>query len=143
MTKNGAKEFGKAQVSSVVSTTADFLATAVVYEITEHVVASTAVGAMTGGLVNCTTNYRWTFKGTTRTKRAIAWRYALVWLGSIILNTSGTEWGVKLLKAFCEMTERGLTPTLTQVLAVKACIAVAVAVTWNFFMQKYYVYRKK
>ena len=142
MAVKGAKEFGKAQVSSLFSTAFDFLVTAVMYEITDHVVLSTAVGAVTGGVVNCTTNYRWTFKGTVRSKRAIAWRYALVWLGSIVLNTSGTEWGVKLWKALTDGSESGMPAGITCVLFVKAVVSIFVAIFWNFMMQKYYVYKR-
>ena len=142
MTKTGAKEFGKAQVSSAFSTAVDFLGTAVVYELTEHVVLSTAIGAVMGGVANCTTNYRWTFKGTTRSKRGVAWRYMLVWIGSIVLNTSGTESGVKSLLAVYESFDIVIHPTLAHVLGVKAFVAAIVAVFWNFLMQKYYVYRK-
>ncbi|MGN0233034.1 MAG: GtrA family protein [Bacteroidaceae bacterium] len=135
------KEFGKAQVSSLFSTAFDFLVTAMIYEITKHVVISTATGAISGGIVNCITNYCWTFRGTTRTKRAIAWSYALVWTGSFVLNTSGTEWGVKSWKAFCD-TNTEMPVGITCVLIVKAVVGILVAVFWNFMMQKYYVYKR-
>lgn len=135
MAKNGVKEFGKAQVSSAISTACDFMVTAILYELLHHVVASTAGGAIVGGICNCIINYRWTFHGTRRSKRGVVWRYLIVWCGSVILNTLGTEYGVKLLDVW-------LNQNLAIVLSAKAIIAVAVAVTWNFFMQKYYVYRK-
>lgn len=139
----GVKQFGMAQMSSLVSTACDFLVTAAVFALTEHVVGSTAAGAVMGGAVNCAINYRWTFSGTTRTKRGVMWRYSLVWLGSVALNTTGTEWGVKLTHLLWAALGDGLGRSLTTVLAVKAVVALTTAVAWNFTMQKYYVYRKK
>ena len=135
MANKTAIEFGKAQVSSVISTACDFCTTAVLYELLRHVVASTAGGAIVGGIVNCVINYRWTFQGTSRTKRGVFWRYAMVWIGSVVLNTVGTEYGVKLLDLW-------LSQNLGSVLLVKAVIAILVAVFWNFTLQKYYVYKK-
>lgn len=141
--KNGVKEFGKAQVSSLVSTACDFIMTALIFELTRHVVGSTMAGAVTGGIVNCIINYLWTFRGTHRSKRGIFWRYIIVWIGSIVLNTTGTEYGVKGVALLGDALEVNLSQTLGILLIVKAIVAVVVAVCWNFFMQKYYVYPKK
>lgn len=143
MSKNGAIEFGKAQVSSFVSTVCDFMVTAMAYSCTHHVVCSNVCGALTGGAANCAINYKWTFHGTTRSKRAVVWRYVLVWICSVMLNTAGTEYGVKALKYAYSMTQSANTVGVTGVLTVKAIVAVLVAVFWNFLMQKYYVYRKQ
>lgn len=140
MNRQGALEFGKAQISSIVSTMADFIMTAMVFSITKHVVFSTATGAVTGGITNCIINYNWTFSGTTRSKKSIAFRYTLVWIGSVILNTAGTEWGVRAVQALTHNIDRET--GLTLVLLVKAFIAILVAVFWNYLMQKYYVYKK-
>ena len=126
----------------MISTFADFVMTATIFSIAAHVVLSTAAGAVTGGVVNCIINYRWTFNGTTRSKRSVALRYALVWIGSVILNTAGTEWGVKAVNALCGNGAGHTQTQLTLVLTVKAATAVLVAVFWNFLMQKHYVYRK-
>lgn len=138
MGKNGVKEFSKAQVSSLVSTFCDFLSTAGVFSLTHHVVASTACGAFVGGAVNCAVNYCWTFKGTCRTKKGVVCRYIVVWLGSLALNTGGTEWGVKLVRYSGLWADQNLGLVMT----VKAVVAVLVAVMWNFTIQKYYVYKK-
>lgn len=138
MGRNGVKEFSKAQVSSLLSTFCDFVATAGVFSLTHHVVASTALGAFTGGAVNCSINYCWTFKGTCRTKKGVLCRYVAVWLGSVMFNTAGTEWGVKLVRCSGLWTDQNL----GLVMMVKAIVAVVVAVAWNFTTQKYYVYKK-
>lgn len=137
------KEFSKAQVSSLISTACDFMTTAVLFKLLEHVVISTASGAVVGGMVNCIINYTWTFKGSKRGKKGVVWRYALVWLGSIVLNTAGTEYGVKLVELLGNHLGNGWSQNLSLVLIVKAVVAIAVGVFWNFTMQKYFVYKKK
>lgn len=142
MTKGVVKEFGKAQVSSIVSTACDFTVTAVVFKIVEHVVLSTASGAVAGGMVNCIINYLWTFKGSQRSKTGVAMRFFMVWMGSVLLNTFGTEYGVKAVTHVSAMMGNGCGQSLPIVLAVKATVAIAVAVFWNFTLQKFYVYKK-
>ncbi|MCM1079551.1 MAG: GtrA family protein [Bacteroidales bacterium] len=138
MGRNGVKEFSKAQVSSLLSTFCDFISTAGLFSLTRHVVASTAFGAFVGGAVNCAVNYYWTFRGTCRTKKGVVCRYVVVWLGSMALNTAGTEWGVRLVRYSGLWTDQDL----GLVMMVKAVVAVIVAVAWNFTIQKYYVYKK-
>lgn len=135
------KEFSKAQVSSLVSTGCDFVTTAAVFQMIHHVVASTASGAIVGGIVNCVINYVWTFRGSHRSKRSVMFRYLLVWTGSVLLNTAGTEWGVKAIQYASAWLGGGWQQNLSMVLVTKAVVAVMVAVFWNFTMQKYYVYR--
>lgn len=143
MTKGLLKEFSKAQVSSLVSTGCDFMVTAMVFLLTDHVVISTASGAFAGGAINCSINYTWTFNGSRRSKMGVAWRYVLVWMGSMLLNTFGTEYGVKTVEHISAQMGSACAQSLTMVMAVKAVVAVAVAVFWNFTMQKYFVYRKQ
>lgn len=129
-------EFCKAQVSSVISTACDFFVTALMFILLHHVVMSTAAGAITGGVVNCIINYFWTFRGTSRSKRGVVGRYFIVWIVSILLNTYGTEIAIKIMSYWYDVN-------LTLVMVMKAVVAILVAVCWNFFMQKYYVYKKK
>lgn len=133
--KKGLIELCKAQVSASLATLSDFLTTAVVFQLSRHVMGSTAAGAILGGIINCCINYRWTFQGTGRTKKSIFWRYLLVWIGSILLNTFGTDYAVRLCEGFTDSN------TLI-VIICKAIVAIIVALGWNFVMQKYYVFKK-
>ena len=127
------KRFGKAQVSAAVATGCDFLTSYVAYTLLRHVAIGTAMGAVTGGIVNCTINYLWTFRGTPRSKRSVVWRYILVWLGSVVLNTVGTEFAVKLCTLWTNTS-------VSLAMTAKAVVAIVVGVAWNYTMQRRFVY---
>ena len=99
---------------------------------------STFLGALTGGVVNCVINYRWTFKSQETSKRRIALRYSLVWAGSILLNTLGNVLVISIIEGFGS----GERASLQLVMIVKTIIAILVAVFWNYTMQKCYVFKK-
>lgn len=132
--KKGIIELCKAQVSAGFATLSDFLTTAFVFQLSRQVMASTAAGAVVGGILNCCINYRWVFKGTQRSMTAVALRYILVWIGSILLNTFGTDYAVTLCGEW-------FSKELTAVIICKAIVAIAVALGWNFTMQKYFVFK--
>lgn len=119
-----------AQCSALVATCFDFLLTIVLARFAYMWYAyATLLGAIFGGIVNCCINYRWVFHAFGLKKKYIALRYLIVWMGSIALNTWGTyrltEWlGINFV-------------------AVKAIVAVAVAVLWNYQMQRYFVFKKQ
>lgn len=131
------KQFGKAQISSAFATLGDFSFAAVLFHfLHQGEGVSTFFGALLGGLVNCCINYRWTFRGCGQRYRTVFFRYALVWSGSIFLNTWGTVLGMKVVKEY-------IPDGLDIFMSVKALVAVVVAVLWNFNMQKYFVYKNK
>lgn len=117
------------------STACDFLTTAAVFQMVNHVMVSTASGAIVGGITNCCINYRWTFPGTHNSKKSIAWRYFIVWIGSILLNTGGTE-----LLTRCIAYHNEYSTTTAILLIAKALVAITVAIAWNYTMQKRFVY---
>lgn len=130
------RTFGKAQASAVIATACDFATTAIIFRLTRLVAVSTAAGAVAGGIVNCCVNYLWTFTASRRSKCGIAWRYLVVWAGSLLLNTFGTECLVGIIAdTTCIMSDT------TMVLVAKAAVAVTVAVGWNYTMQRWFVYR--
>lgn len=130
-------EFCKAQISSLTATLVDFAVTALLFRFCGvYYVWSTFLGSVTGGVVNCVVNYKWTFNGNGQSKRRVAIRYCLVWGGSIVLNTWGTAIGARILSGKSDIE-------LDSVLLSKVIVAVLVAVLWNFLMQKYFVYKKR
>lgn len=131
------KQFLEAQTSSVLSTILDFIVTAVLvkYAGVWYVIAN-ALGAISGGSINCVINYNWAFRGTEQRKRTIFYRYLMVWAGSIFFNTVGTT-GVANI-----MSHDGTPKGLNVVMIAKIITAVIVAFFWNYPMQKKFVYKR-
>ena len=126
----------RAQFSSGCASLFDFVVTALMFRYTgSNYVVCTIVGAVAGGILNCGINYRWTFGGTGKSKKSIAWRYVVVWIGSILFNM----WGVTLLVWLA--TPAGCPVQLTTLMYSKIAVAVIVALSWNFTMQKRWVYK--
>lgn len=120
--------FCKAQCSAMVATGCDFSLTILLARFCHMWYANaTLLGAVFGGLVNCCINYRWVFHAFGMKKKYVALRYVVVWLGSIVLNTAGTYQFTEIL---------GI-----NFVAVKAMVAVMVAVLWNYQMQKHFVFK--
>lgn len=125
--KRGILTFAKAQCSASVATAADFALTIVLAKLCRVWYAdATLIGAIFGGMVNCSINYRWVFHAIGMKKKYVALRYIIVWTGSIVLNTLGTY---KLTEA-----------TGIDFVISKAVVAVAVAVLWNYQMQRVFVF---
>ena len=62
-------------------------------------------------------------------KKIIAMRYFFVWTGSIVLNTLGTFLLTELSGVYF--------------IIIKALVAIVVAVSWNYQMQRIYVFKKR
>lgn len=122
--------FLKAQGSAILATACDYFMRVLLDKIIgiDYRLA-TFLGALTGGIVNCSVNYRWVFDGKDQRKRDIAFRYLVIWAGSVFLNTAGTTFFKEVvgMKAYFAMT-------FTSVL---------VAIGWNYGMQRFFVFRKK
>ena len=112
------------------ATLTDFGVSILLYEVFGvWYVAATFIGAVTGGIVNCMLNYRWVFGSDGQKKRYVALKYLLVWTGSILLNTAGTYVLTELSGHYFVIA--------------KAIVSVAVALLWNYQMQRFFVYRNK
>lgn len=122
--------FCKAQCSAWLASIVDFGVTLILV----HVFGiwygySTFIGAMSGGIANCSINYKWVFHAFEMKKKYIAMRYVIVWIGSILLNTYGTY-------LLTEMS--GLNFVIS-----KVAVAVMVAILWNYQMQYRFVFIQK
>ncbi len=120
--------FSKAQCSALIATACDYAMRVVMDKIlgVDYLVA-TFLGAVTGGIVNCCINYRFVFSGNDARKRDVAWRYFVIWSGSILLNTAGTGFFKEIIgiKVYYSMF-------ITSAL---------VAVFWNYMMQRVFVFK--
>lgn len=128
--KNAVITFGKAQISAWIASFVDFAVTIILAQFAELWYGySTFIGALMGGITNCIINYKWVFHPDSINKRYMAARYMMVWTGSILLNTFGT----------LALTEA----TGVSFIIVKAAVAIAVAVLWNYQMQRLFVFNAK
>ncbi len=89
-------------------------------------VPATAVGAAVGGLTNFVLGRRWIFHAATGGLAPQALRYAIVSVGSLVLNSVGVHVAIGPLG-------------LRYVLA-RCIVAVLVGVGWNFPLHRYFVF---
>lgn len=126
--KSGTKEFLSAQVAAFIGTTVDFGVVIFLTEIFEiWYVVSNATGAMCGAITNFFLGRNWVFSSTEKKISHQAFRYFLVATGSMILNTLG----VYLLTEY----------TSLNYIYSKVIVAVFIAFTFNFLLQKHFVFK--
>lgn len=101
---------------------------------------SVAVGAIIGGVVNCCINYRFTFQATGQNVKAVAVKYFMVWIGSLLLNMYGTTFGAHALSKWEFLHHLGFTENGIFAAATLA-VSLIVSLAWNFVLQRNFVYR--
>ena len=83
--------FGKAELTASIASIVDFgLAFFLSDIIGIYYGLANALGVMSGGITNCTLNYRYVFGYSKRKKKSVAWRYFIIWALSWTLNSGGT-----------------------------------------------------
>ena len=89
-----------------------------------------AIGAGSGGIVNFFAGRSWIFRAQSGSAGSVggqALRYALVSVTSLLLNGIGEH----VLAGILHL----------QYVAARVCVALVVSVTWNFPMQRRFVFR--
>lgn len=134
--------FIRAQVSSQLASIADMLITIFLTSLFGiYYVIGTFVGAVCGGIVNCAINYKWTFKSDEVRKRYIVIKYAIIWVGSILLNT----WGTYLLTEFLDHSNwvNNHFSAISEYMYIfaKLFVSLMVGFIWNYNLQRIFVYR--
>ena len=120
--------FIKAQISSLVSTLADFLVTRLFTEtLCLWYLFSSISGTITGGVVNFLLGRYWTFKVLKENKLVQAQKYLIIWIGSLLLNTSGVYLFTEVL---------GFHYMISKIL-----VSISVGVFFNFYFQKTFVFK--
>jgi putative flippase GtrA len=120
--------FWKAQVSSLLSTLADFLFTLFFAEaLGIWYLASSFMGMITGGCVNFLIGRNWVFKAEKNESFVQAKRYIVVWAGSLSLNTLGIYLFTDVFRVYY--------------LVSKLLITVWVGVFFNFYLQRSFVFK--
>lgn len=120
--------FLKAQSSSVISTSADFLLTVLLTQIMGlWYIISSGLGTLIGGIINFSLGRNWVFRSATKGLYAQVFSYATVWMASMLLNTIG----VYSLAEFLNFSY----------IISKSITAVLVGVFFNYYFQKSLVFK--
>ena len=153
--KGGIFMFLRAQLSSQMGTwvdnivafalkkTLDIFKTKVIYLFghgIESYVFATVIGQICGGIFGCIMHYRWTFKTMELKFRYILLRFALVWLGSLALNTFFTYKLTELLRSQPFLVNMLKHNSDDVFIVVKLAVAVIVGVVYNYWMYRFFVY---
>lgn len=104
--------------------------------------ASTAIGALVGGIINCVLNYRFTFHANNCPWKAVMVKYAIVWIGSLLLNSFGTELLYYGLMHWPWLEAIGFKPD-GYFAAARLTVSGVVSLGWNFVLQKNFVYQNR
>ena len=134
--------FHRSGVSSQTSGLTDFVVSFVMFKwlfLTPMI--SAAIGAIAGGIVNFLLNYRFTFRVDDCPWKALVAKYAFVWVGSLVLNASGTQFIYWLLCRWHLLETIGFKPD-GYFTAARLIVAIIVSLGFNFTLQRYFVYRK-
>jgi putative flippase GtrA len=119
--------FVKAQASSFIASTFDFLTTVVCKEFFYlWYVTATLLGTIVGGALNFVLGRVWVFDGKEKGIPQQVLKYLVVWGGNSILNTSGV---------FFVTHYTGLSYIISKVL-----VSISVGVSYNYFLQKKFVF---
>jgi GtrA-like protein len=127
--------FTKAQLAALLATGVDFLVTFVLLRwagiplvgASGRVTFYGATGTLCGGLTHFTVSRHWVFNAREKKWMAQVNRYVLVWIGNLALNAAG----LYLLSRYT-----GMQPMLAKVVT-----ATAVAVCYNYILQKRFVFK--
>lgn len=100
---------------------------------------ATAIGAIAGGALNCAINYKFTFHAEGCPWVAVIIKYAMVWTGSLLLNSFGTDWLNSVFERWTLLATLGFT-SKGCFAAARGIVSLAVSLFWNFLLQRYFVY---
>lgn len=143
MKRNNILTFLKALFSSQLASLVDICVTFVLANIFGlYYVYSTAIGSVSGGVFNCVVNYEWTFRRSGCSKVSVAVKYLIVWLGSIFFNTFGTYLLTELLNTTRFVQNMAGFLSVNMFMVPKITVAVLVGIFWNYYLQKYFVFRR-
>lgn len=101
---------------------------------------SVAAGAFCGGVINCIINYKFTFRAEGCDWRAVVFKYAIVWCGSLLLNSYGTDYMYAWTSSWQWPVALGIA-TGVIFIATRLFVSLMVSWFWNFALQRYVVYR--
>lgn len=101
---------------------------------------ATLCGAVAGGVTNCVINYKFTFHAADCPWKAVAVKYVLVWVGSVVFNALGTELFYRLALHWDWLISQGATEDAIFA-GCRLFVSLVVSLAWNFLLQRNFVYR--
>lgn len=120
--------FFRSQLSAFLATLIDFIIVILLTEVFYiWYVLSNAIGAFIGTVVSFTLGRYWVFSAQEKRMDVQAFRYALVSIGSLVLNTSGVY-----------LITEGF--QVNYVLS-KVIVSLFVGIGFNFLLHKYFVFK--
>ncbi len=120
--------FFKANLSSSIASFIDYLITIFLVSFFKvDVVIASASGTVCGGIANYVMGRHWVFDAKHHKIHHQAFRYGLVWVGNLILNTGGVYLFVNVLKVHYVIS--------------KAFVSLVVGFCYNYTLQKRYVFK--
>ena len=133
--------FIRSSMSSQVCAWLDFIVSFIMFAwVGFKPVYSTAIGALSGGIANCIVNYKFTYRSIDCPWKAVIIKFTMVWLGSMLLNSFGTEALYWVLSRWHFLDRLGFKPDGYFTLA-RLVVSGIVSIAWNFQMQRFFVYR--
>lgn len=128
--------FGKAELTASIASIVDFgLAFFLSDIIGIYYGLANALGVMSGGITNCTLNYRYVFGDSKRKKKSVAWRYFIIWALSWTLNSGGTIALTEAINLHEHVNIHYMIP--------KCVVSFLVAVLVNYPGQRKFVFKKR
>ena len=121
--------FLKANAASTVASLFDYLIyISLIRFFNINVVVASATGTVCGGILNFIIGRYWVFVSNKEKASPQIFRYALVWVGNLLLNTGGVFVFTKLLNIHYAIS--------------KLIVSLIVAFGYNYPLQKYFVFKK-
>lgn len=123
------RTFLKAQASSLISSVVDFLVTVTLKEVFGiYYLTASVIGVISGGVTNFLLGRNIVFSSTEKRVETQAFRYIVVWVGNLILNTLGVYLFTSLLNIEYRIS--------------KILVAIIVGLSYNYVLQKFFVFKK-
>lgn len=133
--------FIRSSISSQISSWTDMIVSFSMYAWVIPVAwLATAIGAVCGGIVNCIVGYKFTYHAKGVSKRAVAVKFIMVWFGSLLLNSVGTELLFRLFDGWHWLDTLGFTSDGCFA-AARLLVSLIVSLAWNFLLQRTFVFR--
>lgn len=103
---------------------------------------STALGALVGGIFNCIINYRFTFHSEGLEWRPVIVKFIFVWIGSLLLNSFGTQIIYYLIDDWRWLTDTVGLGQDSIFLTARLFVSLVVSIIWNFLLQRNFVFKR-